>query len=648
MPMDLPQSKSGLSTPRILLLSLSFVSVVICALSATAHYAKWVWGNSWQPVTWLLSMLFLLLAFLPEPRQISDWLRSFLKPKTTFFLCWILVFAVSHLWKFSTALWNGDGLFDDSAVDLLFLKSYVIGHPFQPAWFHSYPHPFFISRETLFHYYVWGFLYLFGFNILAYEAALFVLWCTAFLFTLLLIDLLFRSNVVTSVTGLIANFFVLSFVYTFVGYRYPMTVALCVTSLYFLHLGFRTGSCFSLSLGGISAGLGLASSIIGKQYLLALVLFALLYGGLHWKSLGRVKWSWVSISAYGFATAAMPILCYIVFNRQAYTYYEAVFMNDFWQALRGCPPPNDIRHYASHLWSCFFSVPGPRLFTPDVLPIALPYYLFLLPGFVLAILQKRYEIALLGVIPVLGVFVSGTGSGSVEHRLLLAIPFWIILMGFTFASLLELKLQPATKIPIWGISAVIVMFGLAPSVRYIYSKTKNPRWIRYYAQDEVAVSRFLRNVVAGKQPPNPPRLEHDEFNRIEGIPDAPYETFICQGEAYSIIQLFLHDYDEKKILSFCGDVPFYYVIDERGIWSANKKAVVDYVPSGKDLKLIWERHPKTDRITNMFEQFRNLGTEESISYSFGGRERKFYVLNIGNKNISQFQERVRALPDSLP
>ena len=54
------------------------------------------------------------------------------------------------------------------------LKNYVIGHPFQAAWFH--PYPFLISRETLFHYYIWGFLHLFGFNILSYEAALLLLW----------------------------------------------------------------------------------------------------------------------------------------------------------------------------------------------------------------------------------------------------------------------------------------------------------------------------------------------------------------------------------------------------------------------------------------------------------------------------------------
>ena len=49
----------------------------------------------------------------------------------------------------------------------------------------------------------------------------------------------------------------------------------------------------------------------------------------------------------------------------------------------------------------------------------------------------------------------------------------------------------------------------------------------------------------------------------------------------------------------------------------------------------------------MFEPLLNLGTQGTISYSFGGIERKFYVLNIDNKNIAQFQERVRTLPDSL-
>ena len=129
-------------------------------------------------------------------RTRANWLRSLKtlnKLKTAFFLFWILFFVVSHLWNFRTAPWNGNSLFDESGWDLWFLKSYVIGHPYQPAWFHA---P--ISRETLFHYYVLGFLRLFGFNILSYEAALFCIWLATFVFTLLLVHLFFKSYIVTS------------------------------------------------------------------------------------------------------------------------------------------------------------------------------------------------------------------------------------------------------------------------------------------------------------------------------------------------------------------------------------------------------------------------------------------------------------------
>src|SRR5262245_44371830 len=186
--MDLSQWKSKLSIPRILLFSLSVGSLVICAWAGAGHYRKAPWGDSWQPIGWLLSMLFLFCAFLPDPRGLAAGLRSLIKTKTAFFLFWILFFVVSHLLNFRTAAWNGNGLFDESGNDLGYLKSNIIGHPYQAAWPSGI-----IIRETLFHYYVWGFLKLFGFNILSYEAALFVIWLTAFVFTLLVVDLFFGS-----------------------------------------------------------------------------------------------------------------------------------------------------------------------------------------------------------------------------------------------------------------------------------------------------------------------------------------------------------------------------------------------------------------------------------------------------------------------
>ena len=464
--MNLHPSLWRLPTRRLLLLGLSLIALLICVFGGIAHYRKASWGDPWQPIGWLLSMLFLLAAFTASPRELAGRFKSLVNPKAAFFLFWILFFVISHLWNFRTAPWNGDALFDESGWDLWYLKSYVIGHPYQPAWFHIV-----ISRETLFHYYVWGFLKLFGFNILSYQAALFVIWLTTFVFTLVLVDLFFRSYIVTSVTALIFNFLPFAFIYTFAGYRYPMAVALAVVSLYFLHVGFRNASPFCFSLGGIAAGLCLASSISGKQYLLALVIAAPVYAVFYWRSLMRsATWSSLALVTYGFVAAATPILLYIVFNRENYTLYESAFLRDFWQGVQTAPFPSGIRPYTKQLWDCFFTMPGPRFFIPDTLPIPLPYYWLLVPGFALALWQKRFEIPLLAIIPVVGAFM----ARAIENRLLLPIPFWVILMSFTLAGILKLRPWPGIQIVLGAVAVLILLDGLVPSIRYIYSKTKNP------------------------------------------------------------------------------------------------------------------------------------------------------------------------------
>jgi hypothetical protein len=648
------------STLRFLVFSLSVVSLLLCALGATAHYLKWAWGNPWQLVGWLLSVLFLLLAFLPGRSELRANFKSVIKPKTDFFVFWILFFVVAHLWNLRTAPWNGDGIFADAAQDLLFLKTHVTSRPFQAAWFETYGA--YGAHETLFHYYLWPWLHVFGYNILTNEAALLALWCTTFLFTLLLTDLFFQSYVVTSVIALVFTFLPFAFIYTFVGYHYEISVPLCIASVYFLHVGFKTDSSFCLAVGGIAAGLCLAGSVLGKQYIYALLLFVVLCAVFDWKRLKRgFNWRRVLTVVYGFAAAAMPILAYIVFNRHDYAYHELPYMNRFLQAVRGHPSPNDIRYYLRQVWSCFFTIPGPRLFFPDALPIPLSYYWLLLPGFVLALWQKRFEIVLMATIPVVGVFISA--GPLVEHRLLVAIPFWIILIGFGLHSVTQLRLPLNFKIFLWSVSALVLMLGLVPGIQYIYMKTQNPASIDFFKQQDVAVARFLKGIVAGRTPAGVPHLEHDEFNRVQGIPDSPYETLICAREAKVVLELFVHDYDnigagsydpifpipgDEKILSFCGATPM-FVMTGQDIWSHNKKAIANYVPNGKDLKLIWETgHLKTESIIRMFQPLRDLETEDSLSFSFGGRARTFYVLNIPYKNIRQFQERVRALPDSLP
>ena len=618
---------------RVVLLCLSVASLAACAVGATLHYLKRAWGNPAHPGGWLLGMLFLVLAFSPPPRQIVASLRSSINWKAAFFVFCILFFTVSHLWHFNHAPWNGNGLFDESGWDLWFLKDFVMGHPFQPAWFHS---P--IARETLFHYYLLPFFTVFGYNIISYEIGLFVIWCATFVFTLLLVDLLFESYLVTSVTAIVFNFLPFAFIYTFAGYRYPLATALCAASLYFLSRGFKNGSLLALSLGGMAAGLCLASSISGKQYFVVLVLCALLYplarrGPARWD----IPWTSVVAVGYGWLVAAMPILCFIVFNREAYTLYENSFVHSFLQALRGHPEPNDVHFYFNRLLDCFFHLPGNRFFIPDTLPIPLPYFCFLLPGLGLALWQKRFDIVLLATLPVAGAFI----ATAFENRLLLAIPFWIVLMAFSFATIVKLPLRPALKLPVWGLAAVVVLWGLVPSIRYIKAKVRTPFTIYHFTQPQVAVARFLRQVVAGKPPPSVPHLERDEFNRVNNV-DPPYDTLICQNDAYSVIHLFLHDYDDARILSYCSGMPF-NVMSEQDIWNSNRNALARYIPTGKDLKLIWETSPKTDRIFQRFQSLQ-LATEETISYSFASRQRTFKVLNVPTSNIPQFQERVKTMP----
>src|SRR5262249_28127063 len=159
------------------------------------------------------------------------------------------------------------------------------------------------------------------------------------------------------------------------------------------------------------------------------------------------------------------------FNREAYTYYEGTYLHRFFDAVRGTPAPNDLRYYVTGLWNCFFGAQWwPRLLFPDCLPIPLPYYWLLLPGFVLALWRMRFEVSLRATLRVAGFFVSG--ATAVEQRLLLAIPFWISLISFTLAGVLKLRPWPGVQILLCAIAALILLDGLVPSLRYIYAKTK--------------------------------------------------------------------------------------------------------------------------------------------------------------------------------
>ena len=80
---------------------------------------------------------------------------------------------------------------------------------------------------------------------------------------------------------------------------------------------------------------------------------------------------------------------------------------DFWHAVREPRPLTICDIMSTGLWNCFCCPVLASAFVSGFLPIPLPYYWFLVPGVVLAVWEKRFEVVLLATLPVVGVFVTG-------------------------------------------------------------------------------------------------------------------------------------------------------------------------------------------------------------------------------------------------
>ena len=105
--------------------------------------------------------------------------------------------------------------------------------------------------------------------------------------------------------------------------------------------------------------------------------------------------------------------------------------------------------YVTGLWNCFFAAQfWPRLFYSGYFAYSAAILLALTARALCSQLwQKRFEIVLLATLPVVGAFIRG--DLPLSSGCLLAIPFWVILMSFTFAALLKLRPWPGVQIVAW-------------------------------------------------------------------------------------------------------------------------------------------------------------------------------------------------------
>lgn len=532
----------------------------------------------------------------------------------------VIVYFLTHMWNFQHAPWNVNGLLDDAAWDIYFAKNHVLVPPIQPVYFDTVGY---ISREVLFGYYISFFFAVFGYNVLVFNVALLVLGCITVCATALCVQKVFKNTPVTIMAFVILNFLPFHFMHVFMGHRYAIAAPLMMVSLFFLYCALEGKSAKLAALSGIFAALCMGSSVMGKQYPLGLAI-----GG--WWAWARKNFRVILYWMIGFVVAGLPLFFYILFHRSEYSIREYSLLQDF---LRGVHSGGleGLAAYGKQLGELFFAPhSGRRQFLSEFPLLPYAYYSLLVPGFFLAWRKKHYELVALSVIPVVGAFV----SGAFDFRVLLAAPIWVFIMAFTIHAGFG-----RSKFVAFGMTLVILA-GLVPSVVYIWHIAHKADSQYLLAHETVAVSRLLQDIVVGVPIPSS-SMKWNELNRYTDIRSVEYDTLICTDRAHATAHVFLQNYDDKKILSFCNQGIMSLMKPEE-ILAANMEAIRLYTPNSRDLKLIWEVSEKSEKIISEFAPYTRFGSEISYAGVVDGEQFRVYVLTIQREHLDVFKKQVMA------
>jgi hypothetical protein len=130
-------------------------------------------------------------------------------------------------------------------------------------------------------------------------------------------------------------------------------------------------------------------------------------------------------------------------------------------------------------------------------------------------------------------------------------------------------------------------------------------------------------------------MKQNEFNRKISA-EVAYDALVCPYASYAIMHLYLQDFDDKRILAFCNQ-GIQLLKKEKEIFENNLFAVVNYQPTTKDLKLIWEVSEKSVGAINFFSNYEKYGSSDTIYGSADGIAYSLYILTIKAENIKSFQ-----------
>lgn len=642
---------NGKDKRRLYFLALAFISIIFCAIFSSLHYEKIMEGNSVTWISWVIAMLSVILAFLPleKPGIFKKEFYINNRYHLMFFGFLTLLFFVSHFWNWSTAPWNHNGLFDDASWDIYFSEKVIRDGPyFQPA----FPDPY-APREVIFHYYIIPFFEIFGYNLLVFNISLAILGYVTFIFMSLIIHRLFKNYKITLLCALAFNFLPLHFIHTFVGHRYAISAPLMLSSMYFLYTGFKKKSYFRIALSSVLTGLCVACATMGKQYLEALIgaaVFFLIFS--FKKSVKKKNLSRVKLFAFGIIASSMPLIMYAAYNWKTYSTIESYYIDLFFSTIKE-QGFEGFMTYFDRMKDCLFGTTYAKWFLPDYPLVPYAFWLLLVPGLFISFFKKHFHFPIIVLLASAGAFVAGYS----DYRVLHSSPFWIILMAFAINEIFKLfswafrmlagrinteNLPLISKTTALAVSAVVVLLGVIPSAAYIYKLSEDPFSVHHFNQKPVAVSRYIRDIVAGD--PNPStELKWQEFKKTKGLPEPDFDTLVCQDGGYAITHTFLYEYDDQKIMSLSDGMPANLFKSSDEVLTVNKKAIGEYNKTSKDLKLVWEVTPQTAPVIEKFKSLKYLGSDEEKDAEFFGKKFSLYVLNIKNENIDIFKEKASEL-----
>jgi len=328
-------------------------------------------------------------------------------------------------------------------------------------------------------------------------------------------------------------------------------------------------------------------------------------------------------------------LAYIAFNYDVYATREQNLLRDFTALLRegGFPA---VKPHIDQITELFFAENSfRRQFLVDYKIIPFSYYLLVIPGMWLVLINRRFEIFFLSLIPVVGAFL----SGAYDFRVLLAVPIWVLAMAYIINYVFSSKFNPRIKKGgLMVVVSAIILPGVISSILYISKVSNNPNHFYLLPHKDVAISRLIQDIVVGNTEPTSD-MKPDEFNRRIVGRKIEHVTLACPYSAYAIAHLYLQEFNDKKILSFCNQ-GIQSLKTQEEILRNNINAVLQHQPNNNDLKLVWEVSDRSSDIIRMFSKYNIFGEDEVLSDVIDENTFSVYILTIKSTNIRKFQEEV--------